>query len=71
MNGYNCLSQACTKRISIEAGVTPLWHKYLGSDGIALGTNTFGLCAPGPKAMEVFGMTSEALKDQVKQYIKS
>ncbi len=50
--------------------MTPLWHKYLGHEGIALGTDTFGFCAPGPKVMEVFGMTSEALKDQVMQYMK-
>ncbi len=70
MSNYYCLLQACTKRMSIEAGVTPLWHKYLGSDGVALGTNTFGLCAPAPKVMEVFGMTSDALKERVNQYIK-
>eukprot|EP01084_Bolivina_argentea_P302049 521295_1 len=64
------LPKACTKRISIEAGVTPLWHKYVGSEGIALGTDTFGFCAPGSKVMEVFGMTSEALKEQVIKYFE-
>ncbi|MEN9280873.1 MAG: transketolase C-terminal domain-containing protein, partial [Gloeomargarita sp. DG_1_4_bins_134] len=46
-----------TKRISIEAGVTDGWYKYVGLGGKALGIDRFGASAPGPVCMEKFGMT--------------
>jgi transketolase len=59
------LPASCTKRVSIEAGVTPLWWKYVGTEGKVLGTDKFGLSAPGDKVMEVFGMTAASLKKEV------
>ncbi|MEY4404055.1 MAG: Transketolase, partial [Verrucomicrobiota bacterium] len=41
------LPAACTKRVSIEAGVTISWGRYVGTAGKAIGTDTFGLSAPG------------------------
>ncbi|APB33308.1 transketolase [Gloeomargarita lithophora Alchichica-D10] len=46
-----------TKRISIEAGVTAGWYKYVGFGGKTLGIDQFGASAPGPVCMEKFGMT--------------
>lgn len=46
-----------TKRISIEAGVTDGWYKYVGLGGKTLGIDRFGASAPGPVCMEKFGMT--------------
>lgn len=46
-----------TKRISIEAGVTDGWYKYVGFGGKTLGIDQFGASAPGPVCMEKFGMT--------------
>nr|AFA52567.1 transketolase [Vaucheria litorea] len=63
------LPAACTKRISIEAGVTPLWWKYVGTAGKVLGTDKFGLSAPGDKVMEVFGMDYKGLKREVEAYM--
>ena len=51
------LPPAVTRRISIEAGVTDGWYKYVGLQGKALGINRFGASAPGPVCMEKFGMT--------------
>ncbi|MEN9216736.1 MAG: transketolase, partial [Gloeomargarita sp. HHBFW_bins_162] len=51
------LPPAVTKRISIEAGVTDGWYKYVGLQGKALGIDRFGASAPGPVCMEKFGMT--------------
>jgi transketolase len=48
-----------TKRISIEAGSTLGWHKYLGFEGVAIGIDRFGASAPGPVCMEKFGFTVE------------
>ncbi len=55
-----------TRRVSIEAGVTALWWKYVGSAGIPLGIDRFGLSAPGDTAMEELGMTSAHVVEAVK-----
>lgn len=55
------LPKSCKKRISIEAGVTGLWHKYVGDEGKALGIDRFGLSAPGDIVMKELGMTPESI----------
>jgi len=52
------LPKACTKRVSIEAGVTDLWWKYVGTEGKALGIDRFGISAPGDVVMKELGMTA-------------
>ncbi len=53
------LPAACTKRIAIEAGVTGLWWKYVGTQGKVLGIDRFGMSAPGNTAMKELGMTKD------------
>lgn len=53
------LPHACTKRIAIEAGVSALWWKYVGSAGKVLGIDRFGMSAPGGIAMKELGMTKD------------
>ncbi len=53
------LPKACTKRVSIEAGVTDIWWKYVGTEGKALGIDRFGISAPGNVVMKELGMTAE------------
>ena len=55
------LPKAVTKRISIEAGVTGLWWKYVGTEGKVLGIDRFGISAPGDAVMKELGMTKEAV----------
>ncbi len=56
------LPPAVTKRIAIEAGVTALWWKYVGTQGTVLGIDRFGMSAPGNIVMQQLGMTAEAVK---------
>ncbi|MDQ2924931.1 MAG: transketolase [Acidobacteriota bacterium] len=44
-------------KISLEAGATMGWWKYIGRDGIAIGVDRFGASAPGPIAMEKLGIS--------------
>ncbi len=53
------LPKNCTRRIAIEAGVTGLWWKYVGSEGEVIGIDRFGISAPGGTVMSEFGMTAE------------
>jgi len=48
-----------TARVSIEAGITFGWERYVGPEGRALGIDRFGASAPGDVNMEKFGFTSE------------
>ncbi len=55
------LPAACTKRIAIEAGVTDLWWKYVGSTGKVIGIDRFGMSAPGNIVFKELGITTDAL----------
>ena len=51
-------------RVSMEAGITLGWEKYLGSDGIAIGLDHFGASAPYKKIYKHFGLTAEHMADE-------
>jgi transketolase len=53
------LPSSCTRRVAIEAGVSPLWVKYTGLAGKVLGIDRFGISAPGDIVMAELGMTPE------------
>jgi transketolase len=53
------LPDSCTHRIAIEAGVTGLWWKYVGTKGKVLGIDRFGMSAPGNTVMLELGMTKD------------
>lgn len=53
------------KRVSIEAGTSFGWHKYIGMDGTAISMETFGESAPmGDLAIE-FGFTVDSILDRL------
>ncbi|MEW6446263.1 MAG: transketolase [Pseudomonadota bacterium] len=47
------------KRVSVEAGVTAFWAKYVGLDGASVGIDTFGESAPAGELFKEFGFTVE------------
>ncbi|XP_042449382.1 transketolase, chloroplastic-like [Zingiber officinale] len=53
------LPAAVTARISIEAGVTLGWEKFVGSKGKAIGIDRFGASAPAGRIYKEFGITAE------------
>ncbi len=57
------------KRISIEAGSTIGWKKYVGDEGIAIGIDDFGASAPGDTLMEKLGFTVENVIKNVKEIL--
>ena len=52
------LPPACRRRVAIEAGVSDLWHRWVGLDGKVIGIDRFGISAPGGEVMEFFGLTA-------------
>jgi transketolase len=57
------------KRVSIEAGITDFWRKYIGLDGAAVGIDTFGESAPGGALFKHFGFTVENVVSTVKSIL--
>ena len=55
------LPSGCRARVAVEAGVTVLWHKYVGLDGKVVGIDRFGLSAPAPTIFKELGVTAEAV----------
>jgi len=58
-------------RVSIEAGVTLGWERWLGPRGRALGIDRFGASAPGPVNLEKFGFTPEAVAGAVRELLEN
>ena len=64
------LPKSCTKRVSIEAGSTFGWSKYVGTDGLSIGIDHFGASAPAEKLAEEYGFTAEGVAAHVAAYLK-
>ncbi len=57
-------------KISIEAGSTDCWKKYVGEKGLTFGINDFGKSAPYKEIYKHFGLTSEIIAQKTKEMIK-
>jgi transketolase len=51
--------------VSIEAGSTMGWHKYVGRDGLVVGMDCFGLSAPAEQLFDHFGFTAAKIFPQI------
>jgi transketolase len=58
-------------RISVEAGVTDYWRKYVGLDGATIGIDTFGESAPAAELYRHFGITVERVVECAMQVSKT
>lgn len=52
-------------KVSIEAGTTFGWERYVGQDGIRIGLDSFGASAPAGDLYTHFGITAETAVDAV------
>ncbi len=53
-------------RVAVEAGVTGLWHKYVGLEGRVIGIDTYGESAPAATLFKHFGFTVERVAEAVR-----
>lgn len=53
------LPKGVTARVSVEAGSTLGWERWIGQHGVAVGIDHFGASAPSPVLFEKFGVTTE------------
>jgi transketolase len=57
-------------RVSIEAGTTYGWERYVGLHGLKLGIDRFGVSAPAPDAYDYFGLTSDKVAARITDFMK-
>lgn len=60
------LGPSSAARVSIEAGATLGWERYLGSNGTSIGIDRFGASAPGETTMAEFGFTADNIVSRAK-----
>ncbi|MDA9604506.1 transketolase [Candidatus Pelagibacter sp.] len=58
-------------KISIEAASTDCWKKYVGTEGLTFGVDTFGKSAPYKEIYKHFGLTAENISKKTRNIIKS
>jgi transketolase len=51
--------------VSIEAGVTLGWDRYIGRDGLAIGIDSFGASAPAEMLFPHFGFSVETILSKI------
>ena len=57
-------------KISIEAGSSDCWKKYLGDNGLTFGIDVFGKSAPYKDIYKYFGLTSSNIANKSKKLFK-
>ena len=58
-------------RVGVEAAISQGWGKYLGLDGIFVGMKSFGASAKAEDLYKHFGITAEAICEQVVKKLRS
>lgn len=61
---------AVATRLSIEAGTTFGWERYVGAEGDSIGIDHFGASAPAEVLFQKFGFTPQHIFERAKQLLK-
>ncbi len=70
-NGYrNKILNETKCKISIEAGSSDCWKKYVGDFGMTFGIDTFGKSAPYKDIFKYFGLIASKIRKKSKRLIK-
>ena len=57
-------------RVSVEAGVTEGWQRFVGLDGRSVGVDRFGASAPYQVIYEKLGVTAEAVAKTARELVR-
>lgn len=56
-------------KVSLEAGCTMGWERWIGTDGISIGIDRFGASAPFQEVYRRYGLTAETVQGAVRESI--
>ncbi|PSQ89302.1 MAG: transketolase, partial [Bacteroidetes bacterium QS_8_64_10] len=59
-----------TRRVSVEAGATTGWERYVGLEGRVIGIDRFGASAPGETVMQKLGFTAENVVENARELLR-
>lgn len=65
------LPRAVTARVSVEAGITMGWERWVGAAGSSVGIDHFGASAPAEELFARFGFTAENVAAHVRNALGS
>jgi transketolase len=65
------LPSAVSARVSIEAGVSLGWERWVGDKGVIIGLDRFGASAPAAVNYEKFGFTAQRVAHDVQTILSS
>jgi len=63
------LPSGCMKRVSVEAGVSLGWDRWVGPEGAMIAIERFGSSAPAADIFNAFGFTPELVADVARQVL--
>lgn len=58
-------------KVGVEAGVANGWHKYIGSDGIFIGMESFGASGKAEDLFKHFGITADEICKKIEAKVRS
>lgn len=62
------LGREIKQRVSIEAGTTLGWERFVGDQGLMIGIDHFGESAPAADLAHKYGFTAEQIKPKIENY---
>jgi transketolase len=62
---HSVITPGTRLRVSIEAGVSFGWERWVGEDGLMISLDRFGASAPYETLMKEFGFTAENVAQKV------
>jgi transketolase len=63
------IPNACSKRMSVEAGTSFGWDRYVGRCGIKISKDDFGASAPFKTLQKKFGFTADHIYEKAKELL--
>jgi transketolase len=64
------LSWHIKKRVSIEAGSSLGWERFVGQDGLFIAVDDYGHSAPAGQLAKLYGFTPESIATKVKTHFQ-
>ena len=58
-------------RVSVEAGRTLGWERYVGTNGVSIGVDTFGASAPYQRIYREYGLTAARVAEAAASLVRS